>query len=67
MQWYFLLKEIILDDSAILDIRFDLFVNELFKITDLNVSFQADFEGISSRINYEDFNINALNLILSFC
>lgn len=51
----------------ILDVRFDLFINDLFKITDLNVSFQADFESISSKINYDDFNINALNLILSFC
>lgn len=67
LQWYFLLKEIILDEKAILDIRFDLFINELFKVTDLNVSFQADFESISQQIAYEDFNINALNLILAFC
>ncbi|EAS05098.2 inositol-triphosphate type 1 protein (macronuclear) [Tetrahymena thermophila SB210] len=67
LQWYFLFREIILDENVILDIRFDLFINDLFKITDLNVSYQADFESISSKIQYEDFNINALNLILSFC
>ncbi|KAL4475530.1 hypothetical protein ABPG72_009219 [Tetrahymena utriculariae] len=67
ISWYSLFKKIILDSEVIMEFKFDKLVNQLFKETNINVSFQDDLRQIANEISYEDINLNALNLLLSFC
>lgn len=67
ISWYGLFKRIILDKEVEMELKFDRLVNELFRETNINVSFQDDLREIAKEIRYDDLNINALNLLLSFC
>jgi hypothetical protein len=49
------------------ELRFDLFVNELFLVTELNVSFKDDMIKIAEKIDFKDYNLMGLNLLAAFC
>ncbi|EAR99593.3 inositol 1,4,5-trisphosphate receptor type 3 (macronuclear) [Tetrahymena thermophila SB210] len=66
-QWYFLFKQIILDINVYEDFRFDILINQLFQITLLNVGLKADLNQIIESVNFEDYNLKALNLMTAFC
>ena len=67
ISWYKLFKRIILDPEVIMEFKFDKLVSQLFQDTNINISFEEDLREIALEINYEDINLNALNLLLSFC
>jgi hypothetical protein len=48
--------------------RFDILVNEMMLLTELNVSFgPQELIGIAECIRFKDYNLRALNLLHGFC
>ncbi len=55
-QWFKLMNDIISGKESVSDLGIDILLNDIFKKTGINVSYERDIGDIAKKIRFEDFN-----------
>ncbi|CAD8112241.1 unnamed protein product [Paramecium sonneborni] len=67
VQWYCLYKHILLRGQVNNLMRLDILITQLFKQSDVMVSFEFEVSQLSKETKFTNYNNHAFNLLIAFC